>query len=167
MIRPIAPADTETLVALTADTGVFKPLELVALREVFDDYYKENEGLGHRSFVWEVEGRILGYVYHAPTPMTEGTWHLYWIAVDKSQQGRGLGRQLLEFVENDVRGQGGRVLLIETSMLERYEPTRRFYHKYGYTQAAVIPDYYSEGDGMAVYMKRIGVGPITVDHRGE
>lgn len=155
MIRPIAPADTETLVALTADTGFFKPIELDALHEVLDDYHLENQELGHRAFVWEEAGRLLGYVYHAPTPMTDRSWHLYWIAVDRSQQGRGLGGKLLQFVESDVRDQAGRLLLIETSTTPHYEPTRRFYVKYGYTLAASIADFYSDGDGMAVFTKRI------------
>src|SRR3954451_3399526 len=115
MLRPTTPADTDTLVELTAGTGFFKPMELDALREVLDDYHAANRDLGHRSFVWEEAGRTLGYVYHAPAAMTDRTWYLYWIAVAKDQQGRGLGRRLLEFVEQDVREQAGRLLLIETS----------------------------------------------------
>ena len=34
MIRPTVPADTPTLLTLTQGTGVFKPLEIEALREV-------------------------------------------------------------------------------------------------------------------------------------
>ena len=86
MIRPVTPDDTPTLVALTAETGFFKPLEIDALREVLDDYHAENAALGHRAFAWEEGGRVLGYVYHAPTPMTDRTWYLYWIAVGKNRR---------------------------------------------------------------------------------
>ncbi|HEY3787759.1 MAG TPA: GNAT family N-acetyltransferase, partial [Urbifossiella sp.] len=71
------------------------------------------------------------------------------------QQGRGLGRQLLEFVEADIRARGGRLLLIETSSMPRYEPTREFYRKRGYGIAAQIPDYYTDGDGLVIYSKRL------------
>ena len=155
MFRPITPADTIPLIELTAGTGFFKPSELIALREVFDDYYLENRGHGHRSFVLEEEGRRLGYVYHSPIPMTEGTWSLYWIAVAQDQQGRGLGRKLLDFVEEDVRGQHGRILLIETSSMPRYEPTREFYRKRGYPVVATIADYYADGDGLVLFGKRL------------
>jgi ribosomal protein S18 acetylase RimI-like enzyme len=87
--------------------------------------------------------------------MTEETWHLYWIAVDRSAQGRGVGGQLLAFVERDVREQGGRLLLVETSTTPHYEPTRRFYLKHGYTLAATIPDFYAVGDGQAIFLKRL------------
>ena len=154
MLRPAAPADTDALVALTAGTGFFKPLELDALREVLDDYHGGNADLGHRCFVWD-EGGPRGYVYHAPAPMTDRTWYLYWIAVDAAKQGRGLGGELLAFAERDAAGQGGRLLLIETSSTPHYEPTRRFYRKYGYDQPATIPDFYADGDGMVVFSKRL------------
>lgn len=155
MLRPIVPADTKRLIELTAATGFFKPAELVALREVLDDFHRENREFGHRAFVWMEGERPLGYVYHAPVPMTEGTWSLYWIAVAADQQGRGLGRQLLESVEADVREHDGRMLLIETSSTPRYEPTREFYKKRGYAVAAHIPDYYADGDGLVVFSKRL------------
>jgi GNAT superfamily N-acetyltransferase len=155
MLRPIIPSDTIPLIELTAGTDFFKPAELVALREVFEDYYKDNRALGHRSYVWMEGERPLGFVYHAPVPMTEGTWSLYWIAVARDQQGLGLGKQLLDFVERDVSGRGARLLLIETSSMPRYEPTREFYRKRGYSIAAHIPDYYADGDGLVVFNKRL------------
>mgnify|MGYP002077999424 CR=1 FL=1 len=155
MLRPLEPADSEPLVELTAATDFFKPHELVALGEVFDDYFEDEFDHGHRAFV-EMEGeRPLGFVYFAPVPMTEGTWSLYWIVVAKDQQGRGLGRRLLEFVEEDVRRRGGRLLLIDTSSIEKYVPTREFYRKRGYAVAAHIPDFYADGDGLVVFGKRL------------
>lgn len=155
MPRPADPADTDALVALTAGTGFFKPLELDALREVLDDYHAGNADLGHRCFVWDDDGAPVGYVYHAPAAMTDRTWYLYWIAVAAARQGRGLGGELLAFVERDVREQDGRLLLIETSSTAHYEPTRRFYRKYGYDQPATVPDFYGDGDGMVVFSKRL------------
>lgn len=155
MLRPIIPADTNTLVELTAGTGFFRPLELDTLREVLDDYHATAQSCGHRAFAWEQAGTILGYVYHAPAAMTERTWYLYWIAVARGHQGRGLGGKLLNAAEDDIRKQAGRLLLIETSDTPHYEPTRQFYLKYGYTLAAHIRDYYADGDGMTVFRKRL------------
>jgi ribosomal protein S18 acetylase RimI-like enzyme len=155
MLRPATAADTDALVTLTAGTGFFKPLELDTLREVLDDYHAGNADLGHRCFVWDEAGSLLGYVYHAPAPMADRTWYLYWIAVDAAHQGHGLGGKLLAFVEDDVTGQDGRLLLIETSSTPHYEPTRRFYRKYGYDQPATVPDFYADGDGLVVFSKRL------------
>ena len=158
MLRPLTPADTDALVALTARTGYFKPVEVETLRGVLDDYHAANRELGHRAFAWEEDGRVLGYVYHAPEEMTDRTWHLWWIAVDSTVQGRGLGGKLLAFVEQDIREHDGRLLLVETSTTPHYEPTRRFYLKHGYALVATIPDFYADGDGMAVFAKRVGSG---------
>lgn len=156
MIRPVTPADTDTLILLTSETGFFKPLELETLREVLDDYHHEDHDHGHQAIAWEEGGRLLGYAYYAPAPMTDRTWYLYWIAVARDAQGRGLGGTLLANVERGIREQNGRLLLIETSTTPHYEPTRRFYLKLGYEVAARIADYYADGDGMAVFGKRLG-----------
>lgn len=155
MIRPIAPTDTDGLVELTAGTGFFKPMEVDTLREVLDDYHAGNADLGHRAFVSDEGGRLLGYVYHAPAAMTDRTWYIYWIAVAADHQGQGLGGRLLAHAEDDVRNLGGRLLLIETSSTSHYEPTRRFYLKHGYALAATVEDYYADGDGQVIFSKRL------------
>src|SRR5258708_2824485 len=142
MLRPVSPVDTNALVELTAGTGFFKPHEIETLREVIADFFEENAALGHRALLWETDGKTHGYVYYAPAELTDRTWYLYWIAVAKDQQGRGLGGKLLEFVEQDIRDQQGRMLLIETSSTQDYEPTRKFYLKKGYALAAQIADFY-------------------------
>lgn len=159
MIRPATIADTPTLLALSAETGFFNPLEIETLDGVLADYHATNrDQCGHRCVVWEEANRVLGYLYYAPEEMTDRTWYVWWIAVAADQQGRGLGGKLLTFTEADVRELGGRLLVIETSDTAKYEPTRRFYLKHGYTAAATIPDFYADGDGMAVFTKKVGSG---------
>lgn len=156
MIRPATEADTPVILALTAGTGFFKPLEVETLEDVLNDYHASNrDDFGHRAFVWEEGGQVRGYVYHAPEEMTDRTWCLWWIAVAADQQGRGLGAKLLSFVEDDVRAQGGRLLVVETADTSHYEPTRRFYANRGYTTAAHIPDYYADNDGIVFFTKRV------------
>jgi ribosomal protein S18 acetylase RimI-like enzyme len=154
MIRPTTPADTDMLVALTEATGLFKPIEIVALREVLDDYHATNQADGHFAITCERADTIVGFAYYAPAPMTEGTWHLYWIAVRKDQQGKGVGTRLLRHVENEIRTtHQGRVLFIDTGSLPHYELTRQFYRKNGYEQHALLRDFYAEGDSMVVFRK--------------
>src|SRR5437870_2289621 len=102
MIRPTVPEDTPTLVALADATGVFKPMEIQALREVLDDYHATNRALGHQCVTDETEGVIAGFAYYAPAAMTDRTWYLYWIAVRKDVQVRGLGSVLLRHAEDDI-----------------------------------------------------------------
>ena len=153
MIRPTTPAETPTLKALAEGTGVFKPHEVQALQEVLDDYHDTNHAHGHRAVTYEQDGRAIGFAYYAPAAMTDRTWYLYWIAVTKQIQARGVGGELLRRAEGDIRAAGGRLLLIETSSLPHYDLTRRFYLKHGYELTATLRDFYADGDDMVVFRK--------------
>lgn len=154
-IRPTTTGDTEPLVTLADGTGVFQPHEIVALREVLDDYHTVNQAEGHVSHTGIQREQPVGFVYYAPVAMTDNTWEMWWLAVDKSKQGHGLGKALVEFAEQDVRDRGGRLLLIETSSTPHYLPTRQFYLKNGYRQVAQIPDFYHDGDDKVIFAKKI------------
>jgi ribosomal protein S18 acetylase RimI-like enzyme len=153
MIRPTTPDDTPGLLELTEATGLFRPLEIQALREVLDDYHGGNWELGHLSCVDEEDGTARGFVYYAPAAMTDRSWYLYWIAVRRDLQGAGLGSALLRHVEEDIRRRRGRLLFVETSSMPHYDLTRRFYLKHGYEQHAVLRGYYADGDDMVVFRK--------------
>ena len=153
MIRPTVPADTPTLVELARQTGVFKPMEIVALQEVLDDFHDDMED--HRCVTHEANGEILGFAYFAPASMTEGTWYLYWIAVSKKIQAKGVGGQLMKYAEDDIRSVNGRVLFIDTSGLPHYDLTRKFYFKQGYELGATLKDFYADGDDLVVFRKRL------------
>jgi GNAT superfamily N-acetyltransferase len=158
MIRPTVPEETPRLLELARGTDVFKPIEIVALREVLDDYHAFNHQHGHHSVSFERDGRVVGFAYYALAAMTDRTWYLYWIAVEKTGQARGTGSALLRFIEDDIRRRGGRLLLIETSSLPHYDPTRRFYLKHGYERSCVLADYYADGDDLVVFRKRLPLG---------
>jgi ribosomal protein S18 acetylase RimI-like enzyme len=154
MIRPTDPEDTPKLLEIARGTGVFKPAEIVALEEVLDDYHASNRDAGHRAVTLERDEGPIGFAYYAPAAMTDRTWYLWWIAVAKTTQARGLGSELLRAAEEEVGREGGRMLLIETSSLPHYEPTRRFYLKHGYEETARLRDYYADGDDLVVFRKR-------------
>jgi ribosomal protein S18 acetylase RimI-like enzyme len=98
---------------------------------------------------------VRGYVCFGPVPLTDGTWDLYWIAVDPDDQGRGLGRRLLAAAEAEIRSRGGRLLLIETASHAAYSATIAFYERSGYTLASRIADYYRVGEDKLVFEKRL------------
>jgi GNAT superfamily N-acetyltransferase len=95
-----------------------------------------------------------GYACFGPTPLTVGTFDLYWIAVDPAYAGRGIGTLLLQAAEQNVRSRQGRMLLIETSSSQDYERTRHFYLKNGYVLVGTIQDFYRPGEDRVTYLKR-------------
>ncbi len=122
---------------------------------MLSDYHAQSHAQGHIAVTAEKDGKILGYAYYAPAAMTDRTWYLYWIAVTKQTQAKGIGAKLLRHAEEDIRSRKGRVLFIETSSLPHYELTRRFYLKHGYEVTGVLRDYYGDGDDMVVFRKKM------------
>jgi ribosomal protein S18 acetylase RimI-like enzyme len=98
---------------------------------------------------------LVGYACYGPTPGTDATFDLYWIAIHPAAQGSGGGSRLLREVERRLRGRGGRLLIVETSSRAAYAPTRRFYDARGYGEAARVADFYAPADDRVIYTKRL------------
>lgn len=98
---------------------------------------------------------LLAYACYGPTPGTDRTWDLYWIAADAAHRGAGVGGRLLDGVETALARRGARLLVAETSSRADYEGTRRFYRRHGYDEAARVRDFYAPADDRIVYVKRL------------
>lgn len=154
-IRPGMPGDRERIQGILAATGRFTTQEIGWAMELVDlafDHPDRREYEIHVAADLE-SGVVLGYVCFGPTPMSDGVWDLYWIAVDPREQGHGIGHTLLKFVETEIRRRGGRMLLIETSSKRSYEPTVRFYQRAGYDEISRIKDFYRIEDDKVVFSK--------------
>ena len=154
-IRKMTRRDKPSLMSLLRDTPEFTPAELIVAEEVIDSYLRDTEKSGYFTIV-SVEGKTVnGYLCYGPTPLTEGTWDLYWAAVSRNVRGKGIGKALWEIGEADIREQGGRLAVIETSSKPNYESTRRFHEARGYKPVGSIADFYAVGDDKMIYVKRL------------
>ncbi len=152
-VRRIEPGDREAIRALVQGTGAFKPHEVDVAMELVDVALgNPTQDDYHPYVVAEDDGTIVAYACFGKNPMTRHTFDLYWIATRKDRMGKGYGRTMVEFVLEQVRARGGRLLVIETSSKESYGDTRAFYDKIGCTLAAQIRDYYDEGDDKLIYL---------------
>jgi len=157
VIRPLTAGDREAVLGIVTRAGNFTADEIDVAMELVDEYLAEGEGSGYLTYVLTDDAaphRVHGYVCFGPAPMTEGTFDLYWIAVDPDDQGKGFGRRLLAAAEAEVRARGGRLLLIETASQAAYAATIRFYERAGYTVTSRIADYYKVGDDKLIFAKR-------------
>ena len=143
---------------MVVSSGKFNQPEIVTAMELVDEALEQGEESGYIFAVldWgKTNAEVKGYACYGPTPLTEGVYDLYWIVVDPASQGTGLGRHLIQYVEQDVMNRGGRMILIETSSQESYGATVRFYERAGYDLAARIRNYYKIGDDKLVYQKEL------------
>jgi ribosomal protein S18 acetylase RimI-like enzyme len=97
---------------------------------------------------------VVGYACYGPSPFTQSSFDLYWIAVGSGAQGAGIGQALLAGVEAAVAEAGGKLLLADTAAKPGYARTRAFYEAAGYAIEARIRDYYAPGDDRITYAKR-------------
>jgi ribosomal protein S18 acetylase RimI-like enzyme len=151
-IRELVPEDRTDLLKILEATGVFKDYEIEVADEVIRDSMIPTSSYRSRCCVNE-EDRAVGYVCWGPTPCTSGTFDLYWIAVHPDYQGHGVGKKLLHCAEEEARQRNARLMIIETSSVNDYDSTRKFYLNSGYQQFALIPDFYRQGDHKIIYGK--------------
>ena len=154
-IRRAVNGDRERIREILIATARFTRQEVGWAMELVDAALGQPERAEYSAYVLGDEGVIHGYVLFGPTPMTDGVYDLYWIAVDPKQQGHGFGQLLLKFVENEVRRRAGRMLLIETSSKRSYAPTIRFYQRAGYREISRIKDFYRIEDDKVVFSKTL------------
>jgi ribosomal protein S18 acetylase RimI-like enzyme len=149
-IGPLRPHDRARLAELLVATGAFHDEEIEVALSLFDLTDDDYEFLG--AFA---DGRLVGYACFGPTPATDGTYDLYWLAVDPAAQGRGTGRALVRDVERKLSARGGRLLVVETSSRADYAGTREFYARGGYTEAARVRDFYAPADDRILLTTRL------------
>jgi ribosomal protein S18 acetylase RimI-like enzyme len=155
MIIAATEADGPQIQDIAGRAGVFSQEEVECVGALWEEYLDVGPVVGGYNFLVDREGdRVLGFACYGPRDLTSGVFDLYWIAVDAATHRNGVGRRLLTATEEAVRQAGGRMLIAETSGTPHYEPTRKFYLGMGYAIEATIKDFYSDGDDLAIFVKR-------------
>ena len=155
-IRPAVGADKPALLQILQNTPEFTPVDVRVAAELLDAYLEDPVNSGYFVLVAEADSSVTGYVCYGPTPLTTGTWDVYWMVVAPLEQGRGIGQALLAAAEAKMKEAQGRLILIETSSRPEYEKTRRFYLSQAYELISRIPDFYEFGDDKLTFQKRLG-----------
>jgi ribosomal protein S18 acetylase RimI-like enzyme len=152
-------------------TGVFNDAEVAVALELFDAAFggPDGEGQAHAAFshqppassdyfflgAFTPEEELAGFACYGPTPGTDRTYDLYWIAVHPAAQGTGSGTILLNEVERRLKGLNARMVVVETSSRSDYKNTRGFYIRRGYVEAARARDFYAPADDRITFTKRL------------
>ena len=124
------------------------------LEEMISDYFN-NPASEDIWFTCEKKGRLNAIGYCAPEKFAEGTYNLKAIAVRSTLKGKGIGSEMMAFVEYQLTEKSARILVVETSSTSDFTLTRKFYNKIGYIKEATIRDFWGEGDDKIVFWKRL------------
>lgn len=122
LIRPFRLGDYAAITRIWQATGLEETES-----ETFDALAKQLAWDSELVMVAEQDGEVVGVVVGT----IDGTHaYFYRLAVDPSHQGRGIGRKLVEAIENRFRQRGvNRVLIMVNQDNEKALP---FYHSLGY-----------------------------------
>ena len=156
MIRIATSTDGGAIKQIAATAGVFLREEVECVAELWEEYQKNGADVsGYYFIVLDDAGDILGFACYGPRALTQGTFDLYWIAIDSNKKRKGAGRLLMAQAEKNITALGGRLVIVETSSKPEYEPTRAFYERIGYLKEAVLKDFYADGDDLVIYTKKV------------
>lgn len=157
MIRKLHPEDREQILRIVSSIDIFDAEEKDVALELVDEAIAKPQQEYYNIFVYEEENKVLGYHCTGQRALTDGVFDMYWIVVDPNVQNKGIGKKLLEHVENFAKERNGRLILAETSSRGVYTPTRSFYLKNHYSILAEIKDFYSKNDNLVIFGKYIKI----------
>jgi ribosomal protein S18 acetylase RimI-like enzyme len=157
VMRNLKSSDVQTLSELLKRIPVFGGDDQCVAMELLN-IIVEQPGQKDYLCIVAVDGANIpiGYACFGPTPLTDGTFSLYWIAVEPMYSRHGVGSQLLHTVEMKICRMHGRMLVLETSSINSYEQARQFYERNNFTLVEAIQDFYREGEDRVTYIKRLG-----------
>ena len=150
-IRAVILSDIDGLKKVVDSSELF-PSEY--LDEMISDYFN-NLNTEEIWFTYTENNIPIAIGYCVPEKLTEGTYNLLAIGVLKEFQGKGIAGKMMAYIEQLLKQKGGRILIVETSSDDAQQAARNFYKKIGYTQEAVIRDFWKDGEDKIVFWKKI------------
>jgi ribosomal protein S18 acetylase RimI-like enzyme len=134
---------------LVGDALVFTLEEIDVAKQLVDDALI---GEDYQFYIAEQHGKIVGYTCYGRICLSDHSYDLYWLVVDKRMGRQGLAQRLMDISIKDMKTKGMQQLHAETSSKEAYAPARHFYVKYGFKEVASFKDFYRFGDDKVVFV---------------
>ena len=127
--------------------GQFRPAEIAVAQELVLDRLKKRQRSEYRFiFADRNNKRMIGFACYGPIAVTVSSFDLYWIAVETSAVGTGIGTTIMEELLRIVFSQGGTKIFVETSSRPGYAQARSFYYRHGFDHICTVPNFYAPGD---------------------
>ncbi|MBS4039831.1 MAG: GNAT family N-acetyltransferase [Flavobacteriales bacterium] len=150
-IRPVTQADIDGLKTVLDSCGLF-PSEY--LDEMISDYFNNAD----TQDIWFtcIDNKLpVAIGYCVPEKLTNGTYNLLAIGVSENSQRKGIANEMMNYIERQLKSKDGRILIVETSSDDAQIGARNLYQKIGYSQEAVIRDFWNDGEDKIVFWKKL------------
>lgn len=146
--------DKQAVEEILRSSGFFREDEIMVAVELVEERLNKGVECGYDFVFIDDNGRTVSYACFGLIPCSLISYDLYWIGTHEDYRGKGVGKIVLQKVEEIVKQMNGKALYIETSAKPLYEPTRQFYLSNGCKLEALFEDFYDIGDGKCVFVKR-------------
>jgi len=147
--------EKETCLRIACAVDVFKPQEIETLAEVLDGCENGPQS-SYILFKERLGDAVIGFIIIDRVAITEFSWDIYWLVVDKQYQGKGYGKNLLKRVESYILEQQDKAILrVETSTKKEFSHARNLYSRQGFREVGRIANFYAPADDLIIYSKEI------------
>jgi len=150
-IKAVTKSDIDGLKKVVDSSELF-PSEY--LDEMISDYFN-NPDTQDIWFAYIDNDQQVAIGYCVPEKLTDGTYNLLAIGVSQDSQRKGVASEMMKYIEQLLKHKDGRILIVETSSDDAQIGARYFYQNIGYTQAAVIKDFWKDGEDKIVFWKKL------------
>jgi GNAT superfamily N-acetyltransferase len=151
-------ADGLAILELSRGIPLFDSGDVETIQELWTEFIHLGDDKSWYHFLAARQaGNLVGFACYGRRPLTQGTFDLYWIAVDNRHHRQGFGELLLKQVESQVQSRGGHLLIAETAGKPEFEPTRRFYLGSDYQMEGRLRDFYAIGDDLCIFTKHFPI----------
>lgn len=150
-IQAVKHSDIDGLKKVVDSSGLF-PSEY--LDEMISDYLN-NADTQDIWFTYIDDNTPIAIGYCVPEKLTNGTYNLLAIGVSQDSHRNGVATKMMSYIEQQLKQKDGRILIVETSSDDAQIGARKFYEKIGYTQMAVIRDFWNDGEDKIVFWKKL------------
>jgi ribosomal-protein-alanine N-acetyltransferase len=141
-IREAAPGDLDDLMRIEEESFQDERFS----RNLLELFVNEDE---FEAVVCEIEGTVVGYAasYNEPGVRTR----VLSLAVDKQHRGMGIGRRLMQKMEDLAKSSASKEMTLEVRVTN--VPAVKLYVREGYQIKGTVADYYGKGEH-AFYMEK-------------
>ena len=150
-IRQVVKSDISGLEKVVDSSELF-PSEY--LNEMTSEYFN-NPDSQDIWFTYIENNKQVAIGYCVQEKLTDGTYNLLAIGVSQENQRNGVASKMMNYIEKQLLEKDGRILIVETSSDEAQIGARSFYKKIGYTQVAIIKDFWKDGEDKVVFWKKL------------
>lgn len=149
--KNLTPMDPENIRIIAQSTGFFDEKDTELSADLAKSILEDGDDEDHKFIFADDDEKTVAFACFGMVPDSEASYELYWLSTLNEYRGKGIGKEVIANLLNDIKKSGGRKLFLKTCGDDKYAPTRKFYEKCGFKMEAVLKEYYDTDQDCCIY----------------